>query len=489
MTLSDILYLNPNYFIRHDETRSLLWAREQEVDKAVYSLPFHSFIHPYHAEFLSLFDGTNTIKDVIDKSHLGKLYGMSMVRFIEQITENPKAFSVGKEENKSLFPINLLLTQKPENDSIHTPQQDFSFDALDFKTQRLNFPLYITYMINTICYTDCIYCYADCRVRQKRQLPLKKIMELLDEIEQHPILDFTIMGGEFFLDDQWEPILLRLKELHLAPTISTKIPLAQETIQKLKSLGINRIQISLDSVNPTTLSRLLKVKGEQYLSAMRKTFMLLKQWGFSIKINSVITQYNCTVEEIEALLLFLSEYDTVDDVTLIPAGFSLYKPTEYMPTESAIEQIDRWLEKKKKDYSFPIHVSRGLPKRHIINTPPEKHKLFSNRLMCTGNMWQAFIMPNGDVTFCEGTMGQKEFTIGNIRDKKFSEVWKDGNMPSHLLNPSNYQSICKHCAEFKECHTERGVCWKFIRLGYGKDNVYMPDPRCPKSPEINNKLY
>jgi len=489
MKLADILYLNPNYFIRHDETRSLLWARDTPVPDVPYSLPFHSFIHPYHAELLSLFDGTNTIKDVIGKSQIGKLYGLKTLNFIEQITENTKGFSVGKKEYKSVLPINLLLTQKPPSYQYSANKSDFSFKQLDFHTQRLNFPLYITYMINTICYTDCIYCYADCRTRQKRQLPLKKIMELLDEIEKHPILDFTIMGGEFFLDEEWEKILIRLKELKLTPTISTKVPLSEDVIRKLKSIGINNIQISLDSVNPAILSKLLNIKGDKYLSDMMNCFYTLEQMGIKVKINSVITRYNCNINEIENLFDFLSQYSIVNNIALIPAGFSLYKPTGYMPTETAIDLIEQRLEKIKSNYSFPIHISRGLPQKHIINTPKEKHKYFSKRLMCSGNRWQAYIMPNGDVSFCEGTMSQKEFTIGNIREKKFSDVWKNGNAP-YLLDISNYEhTICGTCNEFEECHTKQGVCWKFIRIGYGKENVYMPDPRCPKSPKIINHLY
>lgn len=489
MELSNVLYLNPNYFIRHDETRSLLWARDFKVSEDRYSVSFHSFIHPYHAEFLSLFNGNNTIEDVVKKSCLGKLFGLSTLKFIEKITGNLKPFSVGYAENESFFPINLLLKEKPENYQYGNSMVDFSFDTLDFKTKRLNFPLFITYMINTSCYTDCIYCYADCRTRKQRQLPLSKIMELLDEIAQHPILDFTIMGGEFFLDNDWDTILLRLKELGLTPTISTKIPISLQIIQRMKEIGIENIQISLDSVNPSIIETLLKVKGEKYLSDMKNTFDQLKQSDIKVKINSVITKYNCCIEEVERLIAFLSQYDNIDNVSIIPAGFSLYKSAEYMPSEESIEIIENRISQIKKQLNFPIRVTHGLPKKYIMNSYTEKCNYFSKRSMCSGNLHQAYIMPNGDVTFCEGTMSQKELVIGNIRNQKFSDVWKNGDV-SHLFDQSNYKNtVCGKCNEFDECHSVRGVCWKYIMLGYGKENIYMPDPRCPKSPMINNGLY
>lgn len=293
-------------------------------------------------------------------------------------------------------------------------------------------------------------------------------MELLDEIAQHPILDFTIMGGEFFLDNDWDTILLRLNELGLTPTISTKIPISLQIIQRMKEIGIENIQISLDSVNPSIIETLLKVKGEKYLSDMKNTFDQLKQSDIKVKINSVITKYNSCIEEVERLIAFLSQYDNVDNVSIIPAGFSLYKSAEYMPSEESIEIIENRINQIKKQLNFPIRVTHGLPKKYIINSYLEKCNYFPKRSMCSGNLHQAYIMPNGDVTFCEGTMSQKELVIGNIRNQKFSNVWKNGDV-SHLSEQSNYKNtVCGKCHEFDECHSVRGVCWKYIMLGYGK---------------------
>lgn len=488
MEASDILYLNPNYFIRHDETRSLLWARSKEKSQDTYSRSFHSFIHPYHAEFLALFNGENSVSDVIKKSRLGQIYGIHTLSFIRKILANEKPYYVESNGSRFLFPSNLLLYKGQDAIMInpHSRPMDFSFQELDFKTQKLNFPLYITYMVNTICRTNCIYCYADCRERKKRQIPIEKVMALLDEIEQHPILDFTIMGGEFFLDENWELILSRLKELDLLPVISTKIPISEAIIKKLSLLGVSKIQISLDSTNPSVLSRLLNVNGEKYITDMQKTFILLKQYGISTKINAVITRYNDTVDELGKLLDFLANYN-IDSVTVIRAGFSLYKPLDYIPSDESIEQITKYVEKVKDNYDFPIKMSLGFPKKYFDATSLQKKQYFCNRSLCTGNLWQAFIMPNGDVTFCEGTMSHPAFVLGNICKESFGEVWKK-SMP-HLSDKRNYaDSVCGSCKDFDVCHNDKGVCWKYIIQGYGWKNVYSPDPRCPQAPALINRL-
>ena len=333
MNKSDILYLNPNYLIRHDETRSLLWARDEPKPVHAYSNNFHAFIHPYYAELLALFNGGNAIEHALTQSHLGQTCGEKILGFIEKITENEKFYSSECNGTKFVFPKNLLIHKK-ENEEIQKQNgsTDFSFQELDFRTQKLNFPLYITYMVNTVCYTDCIYCYADCRERKKRQIPMERVRALLDEIEQHPILSFTIMGGEFFLEEHWEEILSRLHTLQLYPTISTKIPISEAVIRKLRRLNVDKIQISLDTVNPVLLNRLLKVNGERYLRDMERTFALLKEYG----INPMIA--DPTADVTEAKRLYGVDFVDMDVIKDMDAVVLAVAHTEFSAFNR--EQID-----------------------------------------------------------------------------------------------------------------------------------------------------
>lgn len=488
MELSDMLILNPNYFIRHDETRSLLWARTEKTSNDSFTNPFHSFIHPYHGQLLSLFNGDNTVQDVLDKSVLGQTNRVNALDFIVRITGNKKMFRVLNKGFELIFPENLLLEKCEATVMPNIQKQDYTFSELDFKTQRLNFPLYLTYMINTICYTDCVYCYADCRMRDKRQLSIEKLVELFDEIEKHPVMDFTIMGGEFLLDENWEFIIVRLNQLGLFPIISTKLPISEDIIQRLKANGINKIQLSFDSANPDTLNKILKVNGERYLSDMRKTLTLLQKYEIEARVNVVITRYNDTVGELQNLLAFLAGYK-ISSVIISPASLSLYKPDNYMSSEEAIDIIKKYVYEVKCDFNFELRIAFSLPKECLTGCPSVKDSYFSNRSLCTGNLRQAFIMPNGDVTYCEGTMSQKDLVLGNMREKSFSEVWKTGNC-DHVMNRKNYKNtVCESCESFDECHELQGVCWKLITQGYGNKSIYYPDPRCPKAPPIINRLF
>lgn len=60
-----------------------------------------------------------------------------------------------------------------------------------------------------------------------------------------------VIGGEVFLKKDWDIILRHLVEAKLTPTfISTKVPLNEEDVCRLKDTGYNHIvQVSLDTLD------------------------------------------------------------------------------------------------------------------------------------------------------------------------------------------------------------------------------------------------
>jgi MoaA/NifB/PqqE/SkfB family radical SAM enzyme len=486
---NEYFVVNPNYFIRHDGSRSIITDRFFKNKKIDCSENFYSFIHPYHAELLSLFNGYNSIYEIANQFSSSKNLNLKdCTNFISKLLENKHFYEVLIENSRLFFPKNLLI-KKSDCDSFFIYDKiDFSYNVLDFETKRLNFPLYITYMINTICKTDCIYCYADCRKRQKKSISMQNIMKLLHEIDKYKIAYFNIMGGEFFLDEDWEFFIQELKKRDLMPIISTKTPISNKKISILSEYEIKDIQISLDSIKPLLLGQLLKVEGKKYIREMKQTLKELTQAGFRIKINTVVTKYNDTVEDIKLLLDFLSEFN-VNQLIIIPAGFSLYKHSDFMPSLKSIQQIKNFIHSNQVNYEFSISLSDYTKMDEFYCNIAEKKKSFSKRLPCTANINQIYILPNGDITICEGLMFNKAFIMGNVNDKSIKEIW-DENKCASLMNPAIYKgSVCEKCRDFKNCHSGKGVCWKLSILAYGDENFHYPDPRCHKAPKLINKIY
>ncbi|MCD7901330.1 MAG: radical SAM protein [Bacteroides sp.] len=455
--------------------------------KKIFSI-FFSFIHPFYAKLLASFDGEKTFVEVINEYALASQTSYEkLFEFTKKIVNNPKPYKVKVNGQFIILPVNLLVDKTSvKRYPIYNPNS-FNCTTVDLVNKRLDFPLYITYMINTKCYTDCIYCYADCRKRIKRQISFNRLKEIIQEATCYNAISFDIMGGEFFLDIQWREILSELKKAHFSPIISTKMPISAEDVDFLCGLGINSLQISLDSINPLIIQKLLNVDGKRYLAEMSLTLKYLSEKGIFIRINSVITSFNTDLKEIISLLDFLSSYN-VREVNLTPAGNSLYKnDSNFMPSKENLVLLER--EIKQEKYPYKISISSYPERSEFYNCFDEKQKKYSDRPLCTGNLRQLYILPNGDVTICEGMMFNKAFVMGNVINSSIKEIW-DSNRLSYLTKKTNFgNSVCGSCSEFESCHNERGVCWKLAIEAYGEENYFYPDPRCPKAPPVYNKIF
>ena len=59
----DSFLFNPEYHLRQDGNRVILFSDEEVSDR---SEEWFSFIHPYHAMMLSFFDGQSNFQDEIE---------------------------------------------------------------------------------------------------------------------------------------------------------------------------------------------------------------------------------------------------------------------------------------------------------------------------------------------------------------------------------------------------------------------------------------
>lgn len=90
-------------------------------------------------------------------------------------------------------------------------------------------------------------------------------------------------------------------------------------------------------------------------------------------------------------------------------------------------------------------------------------------------------------TFAIEEIRQWDGLLGKIEEEERS---LSSEIPFHSNCWEDYnKSACGNCPDFESCHSQKGVCWKYIIQGYGGENVYYPDPRCPKAPALKNRIY
>lgn len=411
-----------------------------------------------------------------------------ILSIIKPFIENNSWFVYKTKDGSSYsFPKNVLIyAENPI--ALHRTNNKFKFlGKPDCETNRLQFPININLELVMACYTNCQYCYADrSSFNGVPHLSTERILSLIEEAKKEDCFKFDINGGEVLFHKDIYTILQNLVSNGFSPLVSTKIPLDRKSLEMMKESGINEFQISLDAADDLILMDLLNTPMG-YLKRIEKTLHEASDLQIGIKINTVLTTKNCNPNTIKGLIQFLSRFTCITGIRLNPVGVSLYKDynsfIKLFPTEADIKIIENCIPDWKLNFGINIELSSYDCKNEFTVQYRQQH--FHKRAICTGNLWNAVILPNGDVTICEELYMIPEFILGNICNTSLKEVWNGEKALNLFYDPlkEKREGQCSVCDEYNRCRTGAGVCWKTILMAYGKDNWHFPDPRCPKAPQ------
>jgi len=497
----DIYILNPQYALRSDKKRILLFYRDIVPPIKNGASNMVGFLHPIFAVMLCLFEGKKNLKTVLDEfTELTGIKRESVRTMVSQLLENKREIKVDFNGYTFYFPQNTLIRAGNKDGAAAYNPGDFLIpdSQLDFDSQRLYNPLDTMIMLNNRCATRCIYCYVDKRKPFSCQIPFKRIVELIREAREIGMRSFNPAGGELFTYKYWKELLNVLKENHFDPVITTKYPLNEKHIKELKDIGIDRINLSLDTIKRSEMRRLLNV-NDRYYDLILKTLRELNNNEFDICIQSQVTSIN--QDNMEEFFNYLLEVENINCIKVRSTTVSLYPKGDnnnypwLRPDKNKLDKIKdmvtRLDEKHGARVRFFFHEYPER-KKYINPSPREKQALFKNRPHCSGNFHSFHILPDGKVTICEQLYWHPQFIIGDLMTQSIDEIWNSEKALSlyHFSKDLVRESIaCKRCDDFDRCHQERGVCWKQVLSAYGEENWDYPDPRCPRAPRPGNEFW
>lgn len=480
----DIYIFNPGYYLVNDKNRILLTSG---FDNDL----ILSFIHPVYAILLSYFNGEDNLETVADK--IGRDFSIpreQAIQIIFPLIENEIQVNLKYDNQISSFPERILI--KNASRSVRKDMDANKYiihPPYDFKTMRLQIPRSILFVVNTKCYTDCVYCYAD---RKTTYTPLEttRILEFIDEAKEIGIGIIDLSGGELLLHKDYEVIIKKLVDYGYNPYISTKLPVSQKQLDVLRNIGISRLQYSIDSLVPTLQKSNLGVSAA-YVGNMKRSVDYADRLGLKLIIKSTLTKETMTIDGLDLLFQYMLSLKNIVKYTFTPTGYSHFKSYELYdgikPTLAQVNEVRSFIEKKYNDVAFEINWDTG-----SIHSPEEfrNRQEFDTRALCTGNVSGLVVLPDGKVTICEELYWNKHFIIGDLTKNSLAEIWHSPE--AHALyrftkDQLAANSACNACDTFAECRHRRGVCWKEVMACYGKENWSFPDPRCPLAPELDAK--
>ncbi len=487
--------INPVYKFRNDIHRVIITNQKnyflEDYEEGSFAEGFSSMIHPYVAFIFSFFDGSNTVLDVYNKLKDSLLipsdeFCATISNFIEN--KETQVFKAGDSTNS--IPRNFLVESRPNeirDDLRISFDMDEMLQGLDLHTIRNYIPNEMTLMLNNTCCTNCIYCYADRETRPTKLIPFNRLQGIIREADELHFRDIGIDGGDFFMYPYWYELLLELKKYEYSPLVSTKYPITKDIVSKLLSVGIKKIQLSLDSVRNQEIRQILKVKDD-YLPKVIDGVKILDEAGIEIILKPVITNINDSINSIEELVSFSAQFDNVNDIYLTPADYSQFKTFDYHSSRNRLKLIEEHVPFLKEKYQKNI-VMLGYGTDDSIEN---KMRMFGNRSTCSGNVSSFFVLPDGKVTLCEQLYWHPFFIIGDLNQQSIMEMWNSEKALS-LWNFSQEEvqesSPCKSCNMFAECRRGQGNCWRMAVATYGPDCYDYPSPNCPRAPKITKSMF
>ncbi|HEX5186548.1 MAG TPA: GTP 3',8-cyclase MoaA [Nitrososphaeraceae archaeon] len=229
------------------------------------------------------------------------------------------------------------------------------------------------------CNMKCIYCMPNDNIKWnelKEILNFKEIIRIVSILARLGITKIRITGGEPLLRPSLEYLISDLIKIENIESISmtTNGFLLEEKINRLKSAGLNSLNISLDTFKE---ERFRTLNGISNLNKVLRGIQKARELGLKIKINTVIIK-NWNDDEIANFVNFARDMDlTVRFIEFMPLdGTGIWNYDLVMTKNEIIKII-----KTKFHNSFSLdknnsnNLHRSDPAATIYNFDDRKGKI------------------------------------------------------------------------------------------------------------------
>jgi cyclic pyranopterin phosphate synthase len=207
---------------------------------------------------------------------------------------------------------------------------------------------YLRISVTDKCNLKCFYCRPDNQefIPHEEILRYEEIARLVKAMTKYGLKKVRITGGEPLVRPQIENLVKLIREIPEIEDIgmTTNAITLKHHAEKLKEAGLDRLNISIDSLKPELFYQITKGRLEDVLEGIR----ISKKLGFDpIKVNAVIIK---DLNEDEALdfVKFAIDYGVeVRFIEMMPIGQGYIKWDEEM-----VKPLDQVREKIEEKYGM-----------------------------------------------------------------------------------------------------------------------------------------
>jgi len=268
---------------------------------------------------------------------------------------------------------------------------------------------------NLACNLKCNHCFTTKFVKKKRSLNVQDLRNLSDEAHELGLCQFVLSGGEPLILKDLEGAIAALQPDKFHLSMSTNgFFLTKEKAKYLKSLGLDKVKISLDDFNEK-LHDSNRNQAGAYKKAVEALFNA-SEAGLNVVIQTLITHQNCKTDRTVEMAKFALKHGFVVDVMIAhPAG-------EWEAREDVL--ID------EADAEYMREVNKKYPSLHRDTFPT-----YGIERGCGCVNSNLHLTQYGDILPC----GFIHISLGSIFDESLKDILDRGMSIRHF---KEFNSLC-----------------------------------------------
>ncbi len=327
---------------------------------------------------------------------------------------------------------------------------------MNAKALRLGIPLSVQLDLTYRCNERCIHCYLDHDDHGEMTTP--EIRSLLDQLAEAGVFFLTMSGGEILLRKDFFDILEYARALLFCVKLkSNAILIREHQADRIRSLGVDSIQISIYSHRPEIHDAITKVPGSlrRSLDAIR----FLRAQGLKVIIANVLMLQNIhDYPGVKALAADLGVAFTIDP-TITPRMDGDRSILSLNINQASLRQVfrDEALVGDVEEFCAP---------------PKQADDDDLDVLPCSAGHSACYVSPYGDVYPCV----QFPLPSGNVRRTPFLDIWRHSDQLNEVRSIRTRDlPSCSRCVHVVGCTRCPG-------LAYMEGNMRGPSSQdCEKS--------
>lgn len=347
---------------------------------------------------------------------------------------------------------------------------------------HLDYGPVVVWNITRTCNLKCKHCYSNSDFKKYDELTLDEGKELLRDLAAFKVPVVLFSGGEPLTSSIFFDLAEYAKSLGLRVTVSTNGTLITKKIaQKLKNIGVSYVGISLDGIGENN-DRFRGVKGafEEALKGIINCLDVRQKVGLRFTIN----RHN--VSDLDNMFDLLVE----ENIPRVCFYHLVYSGRAIRDEDIMNEETRRVLD-LIVDRTMDMHL-KGMNKEVLtVDNHADGVYIYLKLKQCDGKRAETALELlkrnggnrsgiaigqvdwKGDVHIDQFTQNHK---LGNVREKKFSEIWTDMQNEFLYKVRNRYKFIkgkCKRCKWFSVCN---GNFRARAEAVYG--DFWAQDPAC-----------